>query len=91
MPKVTVYLAYNNDGDWGFGDNADEAVENYGCSFNGAYQTIELTLDLPGVRPAIQVSGTVDYDGEPGTYRLKLATEPEPPVKSEPDFRSGRW
>jgi hypothetical protein len=49
MPQLTVYVAYNTDGDQGVGDDADEAIERYTDNYSGKYRVVKVTIEAPEV------------------------------------------
>ena len=49
MQKLTVFVTYNNDGEQGVGDDADESRERFTDNYSGPYRTVKVNLNVPEV------------------------------------------
>lgn len=58
MTQLSVFLAYNNDGEQGVGDDADEAIERYTDNYSGKYRVVKVNLEAPEI-PEFDQEATV--------------------------------
>lgn len=61
MPKITLFAAYNNDGDQGVGDDADEAIERFTDNYSGRYRVVKVNVEAPEI-PDVDQEADVKVD-----------------------------
>lgn len=49
MPKITLFAAYNNDGEVGEGEDVDTAIERYTDNYSGRYRVVKVSIDAPEI------------------------------------------
>lgn len=58
MPTITLFAAYNNDGEVGEGEDADAAIERYTDNYSGKYRVVKVTIEAPKI-PEFDQEATV--------------------------------